>query len=51
MTICSTVDMKHADRQNLVGKGEGKIVPVLFLAEHHAMKAYWRSGGIAPRII
>jgi len=22
-----------------------------FLTEHHAMKAYWGSGGIAPRII
>jgi hypothetical protein len=21
-----------------------------FLTEHHAMKAYWGSGGIAPRI-
>jgi hypothetical protein len=30
----------------------GKIVPVLFfLTEHHAMKAYWASGGIAPRIL
>jgi hypothetical protein len=24
-------------------------VPVLFLTEHHAMKAYWESGGIASR--
>jgi hypothetical protein len=23
-------------------KGKGKVVPVLFLTEHHAMKAYWR---------
>jgi hypothetical protein len=22
-----------------------------FLNEHHAMKAYWGSGGIAPRIL
>jgi len=22
-------------------KGTGKVVPVLFSAEHHAMKAYW----------
>jgi hypothetical protein len=29
------------------GKGKAKVVPVL-LTEHHAMKAYWRSGGIAP---
>jgi hypothetical protein len=32
-------------------KGEGKVVPVLFLTEHHAMKAYWESGGIAPLIL
>jgi hypothetical protein len=29
---------------------KGKVVPVLFLTEHHAIKAYWGSGGIAPRI-
>jgi hypothetical protein len=34
----------------LKGKGEGKIIPVL-LTEHHTMKAYWGSGGIAPRIL
>jgi hypothetical protein len=29
-----------------------KVVPVLlFLTEHHAMKAYWASGGIAARIL
>jgi hypothetical protein len=29
-----------------------KIFPILlFLTEHHAMKAYWGSGGIAPRIL
>jgi hypothetical protein len=22
-------------------KGKGKVVPVLFLTEHHGMKAYW----------
>jgi hypothetical protein len=32
-------------------KGEGKVVPLLFLTEHHAMKAYWGSGGIAPHIL
>jgi hypothetical protein len=30
------------------GKGKDKFVPVLFLTEHHAMKAYW-CGGMAPR--
>jgi hypothetical protein len=24
-----------------VVKGKGKVVTVLFLTEHHAMKAYW----------
>jgi hypothetical protein len=34
------------------GKGKGKVVLVLsFLTEHHAMKVYWGSGGIAPRIL
>jgi hypothetical protein len=38
-------------------KGKGKVVPVkvkvkMFLcSEHHAMKAYWGSGGIAPLIL
>jgi hypothetical protein len=27
---------------------KGKVVPVI---KHHAMKAYWGSGGIAPLII
>jgi hypothetical protein len=30
---------------------KGKIVPLLFLTEHHAVKAYWGSGCIAPRIL
>jgi len=32
-------------------KDKGKVVPVLLLTEHHAMKAYWGSGGIAPLIL
>jgi hypothetical protein len=31
-------------------KGKGKVVPVRFLTQH-PMKAYWRSGGIALRIL
>jgi hypothetical protein len=31
-------------------ENKGKDVPVL-LTEHHDMKAYWISGGIAPRIL
>jgi hypothetical protein len=34
----------------LKSKGKGKVVPVL-LTEHHAMKAYWGSGAIVPRIL
>jgi hypothetical protein len=30
---------------------KGEVVPVLFLTEHHAMKAYWGSGFIAPLIL
>jgi hypothetical protein len=29
---------------------KGKVVPVL-LTEHHAMEAYWGSGGIASFIL
>jgi hypothetical protein len=32
-------------------KVKGKVVPVLFLTEHHAMKAYWGNGDIAARIL
>jgi hypothetical protein len=32
------------------GKGKSKVVSVL-LTEHHAMKVYWGSEGIAPRIL
>jgi hypothetical protein len=31
-------------------KGKGKIYPCV-LTDHHSMKAYWGSGGRAPRII
>jgi hypothetical protein len=32
-------------------KGKGKVVPVIFSTEHHAMKAYWGSGDIVLRIL
>jgi hypothetical protein len=32
-------------------KSKGKVVPVPFVIEHYAMKAYWGSGCIAPRIL
>jgi hypothetical protein len=28
-------------------KVKGKVVTVFFLSEHHTIKAYWGSGGIA----
>jgi hypothetical protein len=30
---------------------KGKVVPVLFLTKHHAMKLYWGSGSIARCIL
>jgi hypothetical protein len=30
---------------------KGKVVPLRFLIEHHEMKAYWGSGGIAQLIL
>jgi hypothetical protein len=36
---------------NINVKKKGKVVPVLLLTEHHAMKAYWGSRGIAPLIL
>jgi hypothetical protein len=32
-------------------KGKSKAIPVLSLTEYHSMKAYWGSGGIAPRVL
>jgi hypothetical protein len=34
-----------------VVNGTGTVVPVLPPTEHHAMKAYWGSGGTTPPII
>jgi hypothetical protein len=31
--------------------GKVKVKFFLCLIKHHAMKTYWRSGGIAPRIL
>jgi len=42
MEIISTFD---------VTQSLGKVAPVLLLTEHHAMKAYWESVGIAPLIL
>jgi hypothetical protein len=32
-------------------KGKGKVVPVLSLTEHHAIKSYWKNGCIDPLIL
>jgi hypothetical protein len=42
--------MNKFNKCRVTTKGKGKFVPVL-LTEHHAMKAYWVSGDIAPRIL
>jgi hypothetical protein len=34
----------------MMEKVKGKVIPVL-LTKHHAMKAYWGSGGIVPLIL
>jgi len=37
----------------VIGKGKVKVKLSLccYLTEHHVMKAYWESGGIAPHIL
>jgi hypothetical protein len=39
---------KKQKKENM--KVKGKVVPVL-LTKHHAIKAYWGSGGTAPLIL
>jgi hypothetical protein len=41
--------LKYRGKSTLLSKC--KVVPVLYLTEHHAMKAYYGSGGISPRIL
>jgi hypothetical protein len=44
----------HKDTFTFTGvklKVKGKVVSVLILTKHHAMKAHWRSGGIVPCIL
>jgi hypothetical protein len=40
----------HWEDLGVGGLVKGKVIPVL-LTKHHAMKAYWGSGFIAPLII
>jgi hypothetical protein len=57
MPACSSVEARNITpceirRKTLWQKqGKGEVDPVIFLTEHHAMKAYWGSGFIAPRIL
>jgi hypothetical protein len=38
-------------RQMMTRAVKVKVQLSLYLTKHHAMKTYWRSGGIAPRIL
>jgi hypothetical protein len=48
-------DLMRTDHLGDLDIGEiillSKVVPVLPLTEHHAMKAYWGSVGTAPPIL
>jgi hypothetical protein len=44
------IQSRHANKLGKY-KGKVKIVPVLFFTEYRAMKTYWGSGSIAPRIL
>jgi hypothetical protein len=44
------VVISNAKLNSFKVKCKRKVVPVLFLTDHRAMKAYWGSEGIAPRI-
>jgi hypothetical protein len=46
-----TVSDGENDNYEVSAKSKGKVVPVLPLTEHHAMKAYWGIGGTAPPIL
>jgi hypothetical protein len=43
--VCGGNQIKHGNwhraSHEMLVKGKGKVVLVLVLAEHHAMKAYW----------
>jgi hypothetical protein len=46
-------ESQRNDNYRMKGRNrKAKVVPVIFfLTEHHAMKAYYGSGGIAPFIL
>jgi hypothetical protein len=43
--ICFTARINNNNNNN---NNNNKDIPVLSLTEHHAMKAYWGSGGRSP---
>jgi len=43
--------MRCAGHVARIGDKKGKVIPLLLLTEHHAMKAYWGNAGIAPFIL
>jgi hypothetical protein len=52
LTACQKRERERtflSKRDKLTDKN--KVVTVLFLTEHNAMKAYWESGGIAPGLL
>jgi hypothetical protein len=44
-------ELGYLSQYNDWGKVKVKVVPVLLLTEHHAVKAYWGSGGMAQLIL
>jgi len=51
--LISEVTVGHKCHMNMTEKvkGKGGVVPFILLTKHHATKAYWGSGGIAPLIL
>jgi hypothetical protein len=49
-SILHNEDLHDLYRSPSKGKGKGKVIPCA-LTKHHAKKAYWGSGCIAPLIL
>jgi hypothetical protein len=45
------VQVLYKNKLSFMNIVKDKVVPVLPPTEHHAMKAYWGSGGTAPPIL
>jgi hypothetical protein len=50
--MCDLVTLLNVERQTLLlrDKGKVKVNYLCALTKHHAMKEYWGSGCVAPRI-